>query len=184
MNREISVQVSDAGGKTWDFSGLKEMQAFFESELVYWKENRESLGEKNRMHPYLNSVTHLEQITNAMKDWVKNLDSWDEATFNQQVQNLRRSHLNNLASHWLWSGHPYSSVFVECHKDYNQQTATSFIDLILKKQIGNVSNRDNFFGVMLAYEFLNQDSDLTKRRNGEKVSLDELRGQLEKTTTL
>lgn len=183
MNREISVQISDVSGKSWSFEGLKELLSFLDDEASYWKEKRESVTEQTQVHAYLNSTGFLEQITNTIKSWDDNLEAWDESTFTQQLQNLKRSHLGGLSSNWLWSGHPYSSVYVECHKEYSLQTATSFIDLVLRQQVGNITKRDNLFGVLLAYEFLLQDSDLTKRRNGEKASLEQLRGQLEKTTT-
>lgn len=89
-----------------------------------------------------------------------------------------------LQSHWLWSGHPYVIHFIECHKKYGVNAARAFLDLIISNQSSNITNGEYFKGYLLAYEFLNQDSDLTKRSKSEKVSLAHLRNKLHETTTL
>ena len=186
MDRKISLAVTDVSNKSWNFEGLRELRDFILSEAKYWKEKQDIVtSSKKPLHPYINCNVTLTHIVNTINSWEPNLKEWDEATFTQQLQNLNRTHINGLRNNWLWSGHPFSSVLVECNEKYNNATAASFIDLVLKNQVANINNnRDNLFGVMLAYEFINQDSDLTKRRNGEKVSLGHLRSQLEETTRL
>lgn len=185
MNRKISLSIADASNTSWNFEGLRELVNFLSSEAEYWKEKQDVIASTNKkLHPFISCHGTITNIINTINSWEPNLKEWDEATFTQQLQNLNRSHINNLRNTWLWSGHPYASVFVECNKEYTNEAATSFIDLILKNKVANISHRDSFFGVMLAYEFLNQDSDLTKRRNGEKVSLGHLRSQLTETTKL
>ena len=184
MNRKISVSVVDASNKSWTFEGLRELHDFIAEEAKYWKEIFDDLSEnKKPVHPYLNAHDVLAHIVNTIESWDANLKEWDDATLNQQLQNLHRSHINGLPNSWIWSGHPYTGPFVECNKEYTNDTATAFIDLVLRKQVTNVNNYYSFVGVMLAYEFIHQDSDITKRRNGEKVSLGHLRSQLEETTT-
>lgn len=184
MNRKISVSIVDASSKSWTFEGLRELREFIAAEAEYWKEKQGYVSSSQKqVHPFINCYATLIHISNTIDGWETNLKDWDDATLNQEVNNLNRSHINNLRNNWLWSGHPYTSVFIDCNKEYGQPCSVSFIDLILKNQVSNLNNRDSFFGAMLAYEFLNQDSDLTKRRNGEKVSLGHLRSQLDETTT-
>jgi len=183
MDRKISLTITDVSNKSWNFEGLRELHDFILTEAEYWKEKQDAVSaSNNQLHPYINTHATLNHIANTIDSWEPNLKEWNEATFTQQLQNLKHSHINGLRNNWIWSGHPYASVLVECNKKYNNKTAASFTDFILKKQVTNINDSDHFLGAMLAYEYLNQDSDLTKRRNGEKVSLGHLRSQLEETT--
>ncbi len=185
MNRKISISVVDVSNKTWHFEGLRELHEFIQRESKYWKEKQAAMtSAKKQAHPYIsNASSILEQITHTIDSWNENLENWDDATLNQQIQNLSTSRIRQLQNYWLWSGHPYTNIFANCNKTYSPDTASAFIDLILRNTISNITNRDTLFGVLFAYEYLNQDSDLTKRRDSEKTSLDNLRNNLEETTT-
>lgn len=183
MNKVISIKITDVTTKTWEFDGLKELTAFISSEAEYWKKGFDEISDKRGVHPYLAVHKALNQIITTIDSWSPNLKEWDQTTLNQQVKQLQNSYLNNLNSNWLWSGHPYASIFIECHKLYNNLAATSFIELIHNKPISNINNNYGFIGAILAYEFLNQGSDLSKRKNGEKVALGQLRARLDKKTT-
>lgn len=183
MNRKISINITDATNKTWEFEGLKEFFFFLKEEQKYWQEKRASLPEiQSNVHQYLNAQNILSQVVTTIGGWESSaLASWDEEQLNQQLRQL--IHNQGMSSQWLWSGHAFSNQYVECQKQYGDGAATSFVDLIIRKQITNISNNGYFFGVMLAYEFLNQDSDLTKRSKGEEASLEYLRDKLDITTT-
>lgn len=183
MNRKISLGITDVTNRSWYFEGLKELLAFIKTEAEYWQEKRDFLeNNQEQTHLHLNAQGSLLQAIQTIESWESNLPTWDDNQLNQQLNQLLNSQLN-MCSNWLWSGHPYSRAFVECHKKYGFNAATSFLDLIIRNQITNISQKDYFFGLMLAYEFLNQDSDLTKRSKSEKASLTHLRSQLEKETT-
>jgi len=183
MDRKISLTITDASNKSWIFEGLRELHDFILTEAEYWKEKNDDISASNKqVHPYVKTHVTLTHIANTIDSWEPNLKEWDEATFSTQIHSLNHSHINGLRNNWLWSGHPYSSILAECNKKFNNKTAASFTDFILKKQVTNIGDSDHFLGVMLAYEFINQDSDLTKRRNGEKVSLGHLRSQLDEKT--
>ncbi|MCV6622199.1 MAG: DUF6161 domain-containing protein [Cellvibrionaceae bacterium] len=184
MSRAINIRITDASNKAWQFTGLRELYEFIEAEKNYWKEKRDLLEKNERnVHQYMNAHSVLQNITNTIDNWEANIEKWDDNQFNQQFQNLQRNNLNNLNSQWIWSGHPYSSVYAKCHKSHGNVAATAFIDFILRGQLNNNNHPQGFTGIMLAYEFINQDSELVKRRNGEKVSLGHLRNQLDETTS-
>lgn len=185
MNRKISISVVDVSNKTWHFEGLRELHDFIQRESKYWKEKQDAVtSAKKQAHPYISNASGLlEQIAHTIDSWNENLKDWDDATLNQKTQSLNTSQIHQLQNYWLWSGHPYTNIFVNCNKTYSHHAATAFIDLILRSQITNITNRDTLFGILFAYEYLNQDSDLTKRRDSEKTSLDNLRNNLEETTT-
>ncbi|AJQ95487.1 DUF6161 domain-containing protein [Gynuella sunshinyii] len=184
MNRTINIRITDSTNKSWQFTGLRELYEFIDSEKTYWKEKRDLLAKNERnVHQYMNAHAVLQNITNTIDSWKDNLEAWDDNQFNQQFQNLQRNSFNNLNSQWMWSGHPYSSVYAKCHELHGSVAATAFIDFVVRGQISNNNTRQGFTGLMLAYEFINQDSELVKRRNGEKVSLGHLRNQLNETTS-
>ncbi|WP_257288674.1 DUF6161 domain-containing protein, partial [Endozoicomonas sp. SESOKO2] len=180
LNRKVSIQLTDSCNRTWSFEVLREFYDFVVKECDYWKSQRDSLGTKsNNINNYLNAHSYLNNIITTIDGWGDKLNEWDESQFTSQIGQIRNNHFNNLRNHWLWSGHPFSSALVDCHRKYGHVAADSFIKLIVNKQIQNQGNHDGFMGCMLAYEFINQDSDLTKRRKGEKVSLGHLRNQLD-----
>ncbi len=66
---------------------------------------------------------------------------------------------------------------MQCLKEHGETTGSAFLDFSIRNSVQSISNIEHFKGYMYAYEFANQDSQITKRRNGEKVSLGHLRTQ-------
>jgi len=166
------------------FDGLRELLEFLKSEGEFWREKRESFDKSQRQfHPAFGVYSTFEQVAKTIGSWAERIESWDDAQLSQQINTLNQNSIRPLSSHWIWSGHAFVEPFYRCQKQHGQEVATSFLNYITKKQIGNLSSYQTFLGVITGYEFENQDSDIPKRRNGEKISLGHLRSQLEQATT-
>lgn len=184
MNRKISIHINDIANKSKRFEGLRELLEFLKSEGEFWKQKRESFDKNQRqIHPAFGVHSTFEQALKTIRSWDDQLEGWDESQLNQQVQALNQNTLRHLSSNWLWSGHSFAEPFFQCQKQHGQEAATSFLAYVTKKQVSNVNSYQSFLGALLGYEFENQNSDIPKRRNGEKISLGHLRSQLEETTT-
>lgn len=61
------------------------------------------------------------------------------------------------------------------------QGASAFLDQVARGSYNTTGTQAVFFGNILAYEFIHQDSALTKRRHSEKASLSRLRSDFENT---
>ncbi|MDE0154156.1 MAG: DUF6161 domain-containing protein [Gammaproteobacteria bacterium] len=181
MNRQIKVIIEDVSGKSWEFEKLRTLLTFLEKEASYWKKQHESLHARDgagqrEIHGLIRNYTGLENAVNSIKHHGEN-DDWDQGRLEREIQNS----LNQIGN-WLWSSHPYSEVFAQCHREHGATTASAFIAYVLSKDVSNIQNGAWFYGVMLAYEFLRQDSDIIKRRKAEKISIGQLRNQLAKTS--
>ena len=183
MYRKINIQFSDITNKSFKFEGLRELVKFLKSEVEFWEEQRTSVGDKRRqIHGALAFYSTFEGAINTIESWSTEIESWDDSQLMQQIANLNQRSLSHASSSWLWSSHPFVQPFIECHREYDIAAAEAFLNYVIKKQTGNLNTYSTFLGAMLGYEFVNQDSDLVKRRNGEKRSLVHLRNQLEETT--
>lgn len=180
MNRKIDIQLNDAAGKTWKFTGSRELYEFLKTEAKYWKEQRDAIKD-GKIHNYMNMHSHLSNAVKIIENW-NDAESWDEKRLQQEIGTLNQQALSSIRSNWLWSGHPLTRVFVECHKKHNHAVATAFIEYVIRKNTGYISNSEGFLGTMIGYEFINQDSAIPERRDTEKAALEHLRNQLDKTT--
>lgn len=181
MKRVISVTLNDVANKQVIFNDLRSLYTFAKEQSKYWSNALEKFKHPQN-HQYISSFNHFNTLVNLIDSWKANLQIWDDTQLNQQLNNQQGNLLNNIRQNWLWSGHPFVGAFLECNKLYGVQGATSFFTFIVKKQINNPNHKDGFIGSLLAYEFELQDSDLTKRRNSEKVSFNHLRNQLDEST--
>ncbi len=183
MKREISININDVTGKGWQFTDLKDLYQFAKNEKKYWDVAAEKcLPPNNSLHQYFNCRGYFQTLITSIDNWKDSLEAWDDNQLNQQLTNLNRGVFNPIRQHWLWSGHAFTSAFIECQVNYGQNAAVSFASFLVNKQVSNSGHKENFIGTLLAYEFELQNSDLTKRRNSEKVSLGHLRNKLEETT--
>ena len=178
-DKEISVQLTDINGFRQDFKSLRALYNFAKKELQVWSEHYEAVNAKNSRNisdPTLSAHNNFKTLVNTIDSWEDELVKWDEATFQQKMIELNQNSIRHLSSRWLWSGDATSETFVNCFLEHNEQTAAAFLKYVTKRQVEtNQNNIDSFNGAMLGYEFVNQASEITKRRNGEKVSLGHLR---------
>src|SRR5690554_2115074 len=178
-DKEISVQLTDINGFRQDFKSLRALYNFAKKELQVWSEHYEAVNAKNSRNisdPTLSAHNYFKTLVNTIDSWQDELDKWDDSTFQQKMIELNQNSIRHLSSRWLWSGDATSETFVNCFLEHNEQTAAAFLKYVTKRQVvTNQNNIDSFNGAMLGYEFVNQASEITKRRNGEKVSLGHLR---------
>jgi len=178
-DRTISFQLTDCTGYAASFQSLRSLLAFFEAEASFWKERKQIVQSErsNTNHTHLHAGEAFAQAVNAIKDWKENIDAWTDDDLSRQLQQVQQSYFQRLQRDWLWSGHPFVEPFVQCLKEHGETTGSAFLDFSIRNSVQSISNIEHFKGYMYAYEFANQDSQITKRRNGEKVSLGHLRTQ-------
>ncbi len=178
-DRTISFQLTDCTGHATNFQSLRSLLAFYEAEANFWKERKQIVQTErsNTNHTHLNAGDVFAQALNSIKDWKENIDAWTDDDLNRQLQQVQQSYFQRLQRDWLWSGHPFVEPFIQCLKEHGETTGSAFLDFSIRNSVQSISNIEHFKGYMYAYEFANQDSQITKRRNGEKVSLGHLRTQ-------
>ena len=178
-DRTISFQLTDCTGHAANFQSLRSLLAFFEAEASFWKERKQIVQTERSItnHTHLHAGEVFAQAVNAIKDWKENIDAWTDDDLSRQLQQVQQSYFQRLQRDWLWSGHPFVEPFVQCLKEHGETTGSAFLDFSIRNSVQSISNIEHFKGYMYAYEFANQDSQITKRRNGEKVSLGHLRTQ-------
>ena len=177
MNRQINVRIEDVTGQSWELEGSRALLEFLHDEASYWKEQCESINlEESQLHIYLRQHTHIEHSISVINEWIES-GEWDDS----RLQNEINQNLQYLSHSWLYSDKSLSRVLVDCNKEYGITTTNSFIDYVLDKRILSTGDKESFRGIMIGYEFENQDSDILKRREAEEGSIDYLRSRLEKT---
>ena len=179
MNRQINVHITDNAGWEKECNGSRELLSFLENEASFWEEQYKSIDrERFNIHHYIECFSVINNAISSIKQWGED-NSMDDGALGFNIQNL----INQIGQRWIWSGHPYIDVFVGCNRQHGNSAAEAFIQFVTNRQVGNLQDHNQFSGVLAAYEFLNQSSDISKRRGGEKASIDRLRRRLEKTTS-
>jgi len=171
----ISATLVDMAGEKLNFTTLKSLLDFLGKESAFWRTQKDKIG--NSSHSTMNCVTTLSKISSDINSWGDQVDEWDQNTLSQQVKQSIQNHSNLLKRNWLWSGHPFVENFIQCVAEHGESSANAFLEFLINKRVSNPQVADNFTGYLLAYEFINQDSQISKRRTGEKVSLGHLRAQ-------
>lgn len=108
-------------------------------------------------------------------------EKWDSEVSDSQIAKFRNNHVRHFENVWVWSKQPYAGAFIDCHLAYKEQAASAFLDQVARGSYNTTGTQAVFFGNILAYEFIHQDSALTKRRHSEKASLSRLRSDFENT---
>ena len=178
LDRQINVEIRDVTGESWRFKGLRSLMRFLRKEARYWKNQYESINvNDNQIHEYISCYSNIEQSISNFKSWSQN--DWDDNTLGNEIN----GNLQNMQGVWLYSDRPSSNVFVECNRKHGEIAADTFINFIRGNDIGYIDSNEKFLGIMVAYEFLHQDSDILKRRKAEKASIGHLRNSFEATTS-
>lgn len=176
-DRNIKITLTDISGVRKEFTKLRSLYDFAQKERDLWKAHSETITAKHRVNDAtVNSFNYLNNLTTNIEGWLDQLDQLDDNTLQQNLNNLRPNVFVQLQQNWLWSGNPSVQPYVQCFLEHNPNVAKAFLDLVIRNKVTmNQNNIDAFNGALLGYEFLNQASDITRRRNGEKVSLGHLR---------
>lgn len=179
MNRDISVTIKDKTDKSWTFEKTRSLIGFLRKEESFWREISEDILKNSQISSYVKSANYLSQILNDIESFK---DIEDDNLFEQRMQQLYRNQLNPLSGRWIWSGHSFIHNWIKSY-EISPKTGNAFIEAILQKRINDIQDFNAIKGYLLAYEFEMQDeSELTQRRNAEKKSIAQLRNQLNETT--
>lgn len=182
MKLPTIISFSDTTNKTFQFDTLEAFTKFIKTEESFWSAKLEQIsdtyGSSYATNPYLISSTPLSTILEYVKAWKAELSTWDADTFTAHINQLQSVHLATLNTKWIWSGQPFISAWLNSYK-YSQGTGEGFIQATLTKSIPNTANADWLKGYLLAYEFeLQDESNITKRRDAEEESFNHLRNVL------
>ena len=185
MAEKINIQLTDVAGYRKQFRTLRELRDFMKREVRFWEKstNAQESGNVRRTHQYFGYYSRFQSAISEIDSWErKRVLSWDDEALQQNVFQLLRRHLGDASSGWLFSGHPFTSIYVDCHKQKDgYQIADAFISFIIGSQIAKLNDAKAFVGTMRAYEFLHQDSELVKRRKAEQRSLARLHSRLDES---
>lgn len=180
-DKKISYEIYDVTGQTTSFSTYRNLYDFCVTEKTFWEKQRNRVRDasKNSInHAYLNSADTFGEIINTLDGIKEAIKSYDENQLIQFFNNLQNNYSNHLRNNWIWSGQAFAESFVECLLKGGEQAANAFIDYVVRKQTSNVQQFACYNGYLMGYEFDFQNSDICKRSQGERASLEDLRTQL------
>ncbi|WP_417446119.1 DUF6161 domain-containing protein [Kangiella sp.] len=185
MSSVFKISIRDVSGITFEFSSLKSFIKFAKSEIEKWEEYAERVKSSNkRPHGLINFYNNFHQALSTIDNWGESVDKWSEQdllqNFNTHITNQSMRH---AATHWLSATNEGAEVFVGCNCDYDLDGADAFYKILYLNQVHHpLNNRNVFMGTLIGYEFIQSDSEMVSRRNGEKISLGHLRSQFLKET--
>lgn len=179
MNRKVSIQLRDNMGKTWQFENIKSLQEFLNNENDFWINAKEGISQPNE---FLTQRNLLSTSIRTLDKWNEQITDWDDNRLRNETNRFQENELSQLRQYWLWSGHPFVSAWINACK-ISASVCQGFLEYIKDRRINNITHAEYFKGYMLAYEFEMQDeTNITKRRNAEKASYSQLRDRLDKKT--
>lgn len=184
MIRLINLTLTDATSQQFKFETLEQVKDFCKKEHDFWVTANASIEGKLTLNQAYTKANHFQTIMNTFKSWEEQEPKWDENTFTTQFNQLNQQQFRQLSGDWVWHGQAFIPIWVDLYNKA-QTTADSFMLTVLKRNASNIGGSvDHMSGHILGYEFLMQDeSDITKRRNSEKKSLSQLRTELNDKNT-
>lgn len=170
MSGQINIQITDATGKSFQFEQLQELLKFIKGEARYWKKQYEAItSNKRSTHNFINDK--FSELTTLIETNYGSSEKQNE----KGLQFFLQSQLDQIGRNWLWSGHSYSDMYAQCNKKFGKTAADVFFYCIVNNKLYSMDSLESYYGMIMAYEFSNQNSDVAKRSKSEKASLDHLR---------
>lgn len=150
------------------FIGFSSIHKFIEQQIKGWDSYDLIPNE------FLNSKKHFSSLKIRLENFINSQLENDENTLNSYWRNEETQ--LKLNQNFFTYDSPKTKFLINVFDDFNSsfQGAYNFI-------IGSfdINSRDKFIGALLAYEYLLKDStDISKRRNSEKKSLNDIRTDL------
>ncbi|MFP6789614.1 MAG: DUF6161 domain-containing protein [Thalassolituus sp.] len=177
---EINLSITDSSGKVLKFTSFLSLRSFCIRERDFWNERKAEIKSSSNPRDIPQQFSTPSQLMQLV-DWVDGAqesvaeggDSWVQQQLQQRYSQLNR----NLINDWLYSGHPYTQAFIDCFVQHGKTAAEAFLFYIHNKhtQIPGNFSFEQLKGYIAAYEFENQDSDLVKRRKGERAAIGKVR---------
>lgn len=172
----INVQFSDAVNKEFSFQNIEALLNFCNEEKEFWTDARKKISTHNPISNYINISNTFDTVINSLNE-IKSTE--DEARKIQLLNTLKTSHFNEFFKKFIYSKHSFVDVWINSY-EISIDTGNAFIEAITKNKTTNDQNFNSLKGYILAYEYVLQDeSALTKRRNSERKSFEQIRKQLE-----
>lgn len=159
MDRQISVEIKDRAGWTKEFSELTELFSFLENEVSFWKKAREAINKRGKqIHELIECFPRIDGAVTDIKRFHGD-SNLNDSQFNESVRNI----LSRLSDNWLCSSNSCSDIFIDCNRQHGMQAANALINFIADRKIESL-HYDHFVGVLAAYEFVYQDSEVLNRK--------------------
>lgn len=179
MVDKINVKLQDASGHEYEFDNVKQIVRFLETELKYWEAAYEGLDVRKPISPYIQFRENLNRAVNAIQKHLTDTQEYDDSEMNSIVNSVINNNLINQRQPWLCSQHEIADIFVECHTQYGSQAANACLNYLIRGLVDGIGNIETFHGIMVAYEYKHQGSDILKRRNSEVRNVKKLTSQLQ-----
>lgn len=159
MDNEITIELRDVTSKSFLFSTFNEAIVFLDNEIKFWESKSSEAGREK--HSYYNSRNKLTPLL----DGIKTLSSQKGPQVNTSLSNYVRQFHNG--NNWLFSKHPFTESFTECHKKLDKNGATAFLSIALQSNSSiSVNNANGFTGAMLGFEYLERTTPVLSQREG------------------
>ena len=159
MDRQISVEIKDRAGWTKEFSELTELFSFLENEVSFWKKAREAINKRGKqIHELIECFPRIDGTVTDIKRFHGD-SNLNDSQFNEAVRNI----LSRLSDNWLCSSNSCSDIFIDCNRQHGMQAANALINFIADRKIESL-HYDHFVGILTAYEFVYQDSEVLNRK--------------------
>ena len=159
MDRQINVEIKDRAGWTKEFSELTELLSFLENEVSFWKKAREAINKRGKqIHELIECFPRIDGAVTDIKRFHGD-SNLNDSQFNEAVRNI----LSRLSDNWLCSSNSCSDIFIDCNRQHGMQAANALINFIADRKIESL-HYDHFVGILAAYEFVYQDSEVLNRK--------------------
>lgn len=174
-DRVIKIKLMGCAGHEVEFTSLDLLYGFLRREDEFWRRFKEEIPSQWRSNnKYVEFGMKFKSAADVIEGW-SDLDSTTDVQLNQKVGHIKSDLLKNSSVDWLWSGLPFAFNYMDYLKKYGTTRANSFVSFVLGKGFSGAQNPEEFQGQLYGYEYLNQDSDIVSRAEGEEASLSVLR---------
>lgn len=106
--------------------------------------------------------------------------NWDQLRYNNNQIRYGDYHNVNINKSYFLYNDPSVQFLIDISNKFSNDIITHVYNSIINDN-NSKRDREKIIGEILAYEFMNKDSDITSRRKQEKLSLDKLRTDLSKS---
>lgn len=160
MDRQINVEIKDRAGWNKEFNELTELFSFLENEVSFWKKTREAINKRGKqIHELIECSSSIDRAVIDIKHFHDNSDL-NDSQFNECVRDI----LSRLKENWLCSDNSCSAVFIDCNRQHGTHAANAFIKFIAERKTEHIHDYEYFLGILAAYEFVYQDSEVLNRK--------------------
>src|SRR5690606_9003975 len=158
---------------TKSFKGISALFEFINQQIKGWEKLKHLPNELNQ------SLNYYKRINEGIITFM-NAYSQNDSNRNHYWQQYVTNRINNVNQKPLLYNLPEVDFLVKISKDHPNYFSGAW-NVLINKQINNLSQIDSLFGAILDYEFLSKDfTALLERRNSEKRSILLIRNDFEK----